>query len=142
MGVDKYQFFENNASTVGELGPLNYLLRVFGRPMTPVEMSWTMSIASCGKISINPTLRFKDETAYNHICNNKPAIRLCSSKGGLHWTLAYSAKQTGNRAWRNYYFLQIDNGQKVDVPNPKDMDDGNNYNRVDWWNPWLMVSEH
>jgi hypothetical protein len=55
----------------------------------------------------------------------------------LHWTLAYGAKQTGSWFWRNYYFLQIDNGAKVGVPGDKK--NGGNYTKVDWWNPWLMV---
>ena len=39
--------------------------------------------------------------------------------------------------WRNYYFLQIDNGAKVGMPGDKK--NGGNYTKVDWWNPWLMV---
>ena len=80
--------------------------------MTPGEMGRTMPIASNGKIWIG-------------------------SGGQLHWTLAYGAKQTGSWLWRNYYFLQIDNGAKVGVPGDKK--NGGNYTKVDWWNPWLMV---
>ena len=113
-------------------------MRLFGRPMTPGEMGWTMPIASNGKIWINPALCFADLFAYDQIKHyKKPAIRLCGSGGQLHWTLAYGAKQTGSWFWRNYYFLQIDNGAKVGVPGDKK--NGGNYTKVDWWNPWLMV---
>lgn len=138
QGKDKYDFFYNNASFWGELGILNFALRLFGRPMTPGEMGWTMPIASNRKIWINPALCFADLFAYDQIQHyKKPAIRLCSSSGQLHWTLAYGAKQTGSWLWRNYYFLQIDNGAKVGVPGDKK--NGSNYIKVDWWNPWLMV---
>ena len=106
--------------------------------MTPGEMGRTMPIASNGKIWINPALCFADLFAYDQIKHyKKPAIRLCGSGGQLHWTLAYGAKQTGSWLWRNYYFLQIDNGAKVGVPG--DNKNGGNYTKVDWWNPWLMV---
>ena len=138
QGKDKYDFFYNNASSFGEFGILNFALRLFGRPMTPGEMGWTMPIASNGKIWINPALCFADLFAYDQIKHyKKPAIRLCGSGGQLHWTLAYGAKQTGSWFWRNYYFLQIDNGAKVGVPGDKK--NGGNYTKVDWWNPWLMV---
>lgn len=138
QGVDKYTFFEKSASTEGELGVLNFALRLFGRPMTPVEMSRSMPVASNGRIWINPSLHFRDMYAYDQIkYHKKPVIRLCGVNGGLHWTLAYGARQTGNWLWRNYYFLQIDNGAKVGVPGNKG--DGRNYTSVDWWNPWLMV---
>lgn len=138
QGKDKYDFFYNNASSFGELSYLNFALRLFGRPMTPGEMGWTMPIASNGKIWINPALCFADLFAYDQIKHyKKPAIRLCGSGGQLHWTLAYGAKQTGSWLWRNYYFLQIDNGAKVGVPGDKK--NGGNYTKVDWWNPWLMV---
>ncbi len=39
-------------------------------------------------------------------------------------------KQTGSWLWRNYYFLQIDNGAKVGVPGDKK--NGGNYTKVDW----------
>ncbi|MRZ86305.1 hypothetical protein GKD41_12930 [Odoribacter splanchnicus] len=138
QGKDKYDFFYNNASSFGEFGILNFALRLFGRPMTPGEMGRTMPIASNGKIWINPALCFADLFAYDQIKHyKKPAIRLCGSGGQLHWTLAYGAKQTGSWLWRNYYFLQIDNGAKVGVPGDKK--NGGNYTKVDWWNPWLMV---
>ena len=138
VGKDKYDFFYNNASSFGEFGILNFALRLFGRPMTPGEMGRTMPIASNGKIWINPALCFADLFAYDQIKHyKKPAIRLCGSGGQLHWTLAYGAKQTGSWLWRNYYFLQIDNGAKVGVPGDKK--NGGNYTKVDWWNPWLMV---
>ena len=133
-----FDFFYNNASSFGEFGILNFALRLFGRPMTPGEMGRTMPIASNGKIWINPALCFADLFAYDQIKHyKKPAIRLCGSGGQLHWTLAYGAKQTGSWLWRNYYFLQIDNGAKVGVPGDKK--NGGNYTKVDWWNPWLMV---
>ena len=138
QGVDKYDFFENCAGTFGELGIGNLLLRLVGRPLTPVEMSWSMPIASKGRIWINPMLCFADLYAYDQIKHyGRPALRLCSSGGGLHWTLAYGTKQTGSWFWRNYYFLQIDNGAKVGIPNS--MTNSANYTKVDWWNPWLMV---
>ncbi len=93
QGKDKYDFFYNNASSFGEFGILNFALRLFGRPMTPGEMGWTMPIASNGKIWINPALCFADLFAYDQIKHyKKPAIRLCGSGGQLHWTLAYGAK--------------------------------------------------
>lgn len=135
---DKYDFFYQNASSFGEFGILNFALRLLGKPMTPAEMSWTMSIASNRKIWINPALCFADVFAYDQIKHyKKPAIRLCSSGKELHWTLAYGARQTGSWLWRNYYFLQIDNGAKVGIPG--DMNDRGNYFKVQWWNPWLMV---
>ena len=89
-----------------------------------------MPIASNGKIWINPALCFADLFAYDQIKHyKKPAIRLCGSGGQLHWTLAYGAKQTGSWLWRNYYFLQIDNGAKVGVPGDKK--NGGNYTKVD-----------
>lgn len=139
QGVDKYNFFENCSSTFGELGILNYALRIFGKPMTPVEMGWSMPIASKGRIWINPVPHFADLHAYDHIrYRKKPAIRLCSNKGELHWTLAYGARATGGYFWRNYYFLQIDNGSKIKdrYQNP---DKDAYYTKVDWWNPWLLV---
>lgn len=138
QGKDKYDFFTDCASTFGELLVGNFLLRIFGRPLTPVEMSWSMPIASNGKIWINPALIFQDLCAYDQIKHyGRPALRLCGSDGQLHWVLAYGARQTGSWFWRNYYFLQIDNGSKVGVPGPAKHNDS--YQRVDWWNPWLMV---
>ena len=97
-----------------------------------------MPVASNGKIWINPALCFADLFAYDQIKHyKKPAIRLCSSRGQLHWTLAYGAKQTGSWLWRNYYFLQIDNGSAVEIPGSKT--NGANYTKAQWWNPWLMV---
>ena len=79
-----------------------------------------------------------DLFAYDQIKHyKKPAIRLCSSRGQLHWTLAYGAKQTGSWLWRNYYFLQIDNGSAVGIPGSKT--NGANYTKAQWWNSWLMV---
>lgn len=95
--VDKYSSFEALASTFGEFGFGNLLLRAFGRPMTPAEMSWTMPLLSNGKIHINRTLNFRDATAYEHIKSMKPAILLCSSNGELHWTLGYGAKKNRSR---------------------------------------------
>lgn len=137
-GIDKYDFFTDCASSFGELTVLNFSLRLFGRPMTPVEMSWSMPIASKLKIWINPVLMFQDLCAYDQIkFHDHPALRLCNEGASLHWTLAYGARQTGSWLWRNYYFLQIDNGGKLDIPgNPSSKE---NYQKVDWWNPWLMV---
>ncbi len=141
---DKYDFFESCAATFGELDiqhslyGSNIFLRLFGKPLTPVEMSWSMPIASKGKIWINPIPLYQDMCAYDQIKHyGKPALRLCNVGLSLHWTLAYGAKQTGSWGWRNYYFLQIDNGAKVGIPN--NAKNKNNYQRVDWWNPWLMV---
>ena len=135
---DQYRFFEGRAAMFGELWVGNTLLRIFGRPMTPFEMAWTMPLASDWEIFVNPTLRFRDLTAYEHIKNGRgPALRLCASGEQLHWTLAYGARQTGNRFWRNYYFLQVDNGGKVGVPG--DPQKAASYRSVDWWNPWLLV---
>lgn len=132
--IDKYNFFESCASSVGELSVLNFALRIFGRPLTPMEMAWSMPIASRGQIWINPILYFKDFCAYDNIVNYQwPALRLCASGGSLHWTIAYGATQTGCWAWRNYYFRQIDNGALI---NNEAL---NTYTSVEWWNPWLMV---
>lgn len=136
--VDKYDFFVDCAASVGELGVGNFSLRLLGKPMTPVEMSWSMPIASKNKIWINPVLCFADLFAYDQIKHyNKPALRLCGVNGSLHWTLAYGTRQTGSWLWRNYYFLQIDNGAKVG--NNGDINNSAHYTSVDWWNPWLMV---
>lgn len=136
--TDQYAFFENEASTFGEFGILNISLRLLGRPMTPMEMARSMPIASKGKIWISPVLCFADLFAYDQIKHyEKPAIRMCSIGGSLHWTLAYGAKQTGNWLWRNYYFLQIDNG--TSIGNQRSASNSGDYTAVDWWNPWLMV---
>jgi hypothetical protein len=136
-GQDKYNTFESYASTVGELGVRNYVLRLLGRPMTPVEMAWSMPIVSGGKIWIDPDLRFVDYAAYDQIrYNNKPALRLCSSGGGLHWTVAYGAYQTGNYLWRTYYYLQRDNSSRN---NSISLTNASSYKQVDWWNPWMLV---
>jgi len=138
QNVDKYMFFEGCAATYGELGIGNILLKLFGKPLTPVEMSWSMPIASGGKIWINPMLMFADLCAYDQIKHyKKPALRLCAISGSLHWTLAYATKQTGNWLWRNYYFVQRDNGTLVGKSNTIHND--SHYTCVDWWNPWLMV---
>lgn len=101
-------------------------------------MAWSMPIASGQKIWVEPTLRFRDRVAYDHIRHSdRPTLRLCASGSALHWTLAYGTRQTGNRFWRNYYFLQIDNGSKIGVPGS--VRDWGNYKSVDWWNPWLLV---
>lgn len=134
---NKYKYFEDCASTYGELGILNFALRLFGRPMTPAEMSWSMPIASKGKVRISPFLWFTDFAAYDQIKHyNKPALRLCSKGSSLHWTVAYGTYQSGNYFWRNYYFLQQDNSSQGGYKNPNNK---SNYSRVDWWNPWLMV---
>jgi len=134
---NKYQFFEDCASSFGELGVLNFALRLMGRPMTPVEMSWSMPIASNGRIWISPFLWFQDFAAYDQIKHHKrPALRLCAKGGSLHWTVAYGAFQTGNYFWRNYYFLQQDNESLGMDKKPAEK---TYYSRVDWWNPWLMV---
>lgn len=136
-GQNKYNYFVNCASSFGELGVLNFALRIFGRPLTPSEMSWSMPIASGGKIHISPFLWFSDFSAYDQIHHHhKPALRLCAKNGDLHWTLAYGSFQSGNYFWRNYYFLQQDNASKGVYKNPNNK---SNYSRVDWWNPWLMV---
>lgn len=72
----------------------------------------------------------------NRYTISKPALSLCAKDGELHWKVAYGTYQSGNYFWRNYYFLQHDNGSKG-----KDQKAGEktNYSRVDWWNPWLMV---
>ena len=140
QGKDKYDYFYNNASSYGGAGILNFALRIVltSRAITPSEMAWTMPVASNGKIWINPALCFADLFAYDQIKHyKKTAIRLCSSSGQLHWTLAYGAKQTGSWLWRNYYFLQIDNGAAVGIPGSKT--NGANYTKAQWWNPWLMV---
>jgi hypothetical protein len=136
---DKYNAFESYASTVGELGVGNYVLRLLGRPMTPAEMAWSMPIVSGGKIWIDPDLRFVDYAAYDQIrYNNKPALRLCSSGNGLHWKVAYGAFQTGNYLWRTYYYLQRDNNREIrnKVVDPTS---SSYYSQIDWWNPWLLV---
>ncbi|MFK8297127.1 hypothetical protein ACI76O_01905 [Capnocytophaga cynodegmi] len=147
QGKDKYQFFEDCASTFGELGILNNFLRYLkgikaeARPMTPAEMSWSMPIASNGKIWINPIPNMAGFHAYQHISDrNNPVIRLCASGGELHYTLVYGVRQTGNYWWRNYYFLQIDNGSLYPVGNRnQDPERNENYHSVDWWNPWFLV---
>lgn len=138
QGRDKYNFFESCAATFGEFGVGNIVLKIFGKPLTPYEMAWSMPIASGQKIWVEPTLRFRDRVAYDHIRHSdRPTLRLCASGSALHWTLAYGTRQTGNRFWRNYYFLQIDNGSKIGVPGS--VRDWGNYKSVDWWNPWLKV---
>lgn len=144
-GVDKYDYFEKRASTIG-FGGFGYLFYKvahfidddFGNPMYPSEMCLYTFIASDNKVWINPVPLFQDLCAYDQIKHyGNPAIRLCSSGGSLHWTLAYGTRQTGSWFWRNYYFIQIDNGAKVGIPgNPRS---NNSYKKVDWWNPWLMV---
>lgn len=136
-GKNKYSYFEDCASSFGELGILNFALRLMGKPLTPAEMSWSMPIASGGKIHISPFLWFSDFAAYDQIeHNHKPALRLCSKGGGLHWTVAYGTFQSGNYFWRNYYFLQQDNSSRGVWQDPTNK---SNYSQVDWWNPWLMV---
>jgi hypothetical protein len=139
-GQDKYSSFESYASTVGELGILNFALRLLGRPMTPAEMAWSMPIVSGGKIRIDPDLRFVDYAAYDQIrYNKKPALRLCAKNSSLHWTVAYGAYQTGSYLWRTYYYLQHDNGSLFSRGGYKDPSVNSNYSQVDWWNPWLLV---
>ncbi len=136
---DEYDYFLSHASTHGELAIGNIVLRLFGHPMTPFEISRAMPLASKGKIWIEPSFRFLDLYAYDQIKYFKrPALRLCGTEDGqLHWTLAYGARQTGNWRSRTYYFLQIDNGGLVGVLGSPD--DESNYTQVDWWNPWLLV---
>lgn len=115
---------------------MNLALRIVGRPMTPREMSRLIYIASQGRIWIDPILKFQDLFAYDQIKRyDKPAIRLCSSRGELHWTLAYTTYQMGTWAWRNYYFRQTDNGSMYDC----EYLSAREYQRVNWWNLWLMV---
>jgi hypothetical protein len=45
-----FNTFYNMASTIGEFGILNFVLRAAGRPMTPAEMTWALPIVSKGKI--------------------------------------------------------------------------------------------
>lgn len=139
-GQNKYDYFYNCASTVGEFGLANVAFRLMNqRAMTPAEMSWSMAAASNGKIKINPTLKFNDFAAYDQIHHYKsPALRLCSSNKSLHWMLAYGTYQSGNYFWRNYYFLMHDNHSHGEYQNPTD---SKNYHQVDWWNPWLMVRD-
>jgi hypothetical protein len=139
-GQDRYSSFENCASTVGELGVLNFALRLLGRPMTPVEMAWSMPAISAGSVWIDPDLRFVDYAAYDQIKYNKrPALRLCSAGGNLHWTIAYGTYQTGSYLWRTYYFMQQDNGTLFRNGEYKNPTDNNSYSQVDWWNPWILV---
>lgn len=140
--VDKYDYFESCASTVGELGILNFSLRLVGRPMTPVEMAWSMAKASGGKIWIDPTLKFADVYAYDQIRYKKsPAIRLCAAKNDkgfyeLHWTVALGARMEGVWAWKKYRFMQRDNSTRGPIKRPDSLP---LYKPIDWWNPWLMV---
>lgn len=136
---NKYEYFTNCASSFGEFGFLNVALRIFGKPMTPAEMAWSMPIASKGKIKISPFPWFTDFAAYDQIHHyGKPALRLCSKSGELHWTVAYGTYQSGNYFWRNYYFLQQDNSW-TNRGASKSPTAKSNYLRADWWNPWFMV---
>ena len=146
LGIDRYQTFENCSSTFGELGIINNLFRYLNsfpdaktRALSPAEACWAMPIASQGRIWIHPSAFYNNLHAYDHIrYRKKPALRLCATKGQLHWTLALGAKATGNYWWRNYYFLQIDNGTLISNRHqfPKD---AQNYTAIDWWNPWFLV---
>ncbi len=145
QGIDKFKYFEDWCSTIGAAG-FGFLLSKTvlkgEKAMYPSEMSASMPIASGGKIWINPVPLFQDLCAYDQIKHyRRPAIRLCwvsdSSGSGFHWVLAYGARQTGSWFWRNYYFLQTDNGAYI-----KKIGNGRNndaYKSVEWWNPWLMV---
>jgi hypothetical protein len=135
-GEDKYSTFECYSSTVGIYTIPGYVFRFMGRPMFPREMALSMPIVSKGKIWIDPDLRFVDYAAYDHIrYNKKPALRLCTSSGEGHWTVACGTYQTGSYLWRTYYYLQKEN-KSSDYKNPND---NKYYSQVDWWNPWLLV---
>lgn len=139
-GQDKYSAFEDCASTIGEFGILDFTLRLVGRPMTPAEMAWSMPIISGGKVWIDPDLRFVDYAAYDQIrYNGKPALRLCSANGSLHWTIAFGTYQTGSYFWRTYYFMQQDNGALFEKGRYKNPSFNESYSQVDWWNPWILV---
>ena len=148
QGIDKYQFFEDCSSTFGEFGIVNNLFRYLNsfpdaktRAMFPAEISWSMPIASGRKIWVNPAPIMNNLHAYSHIrYQKKPALRLCAAEGELHWTLAFGARATGNYFWRNYYFLQIDNGTTIKEENRnRVISDSKHYTAVDWWNPWYLV---
>lgn len=138
-GVDKYKYFYDCASTVGEFGLANVGMRLMNqRAMTPAEMSWSMKKITNGTITIDPKLVFNDFSAYDQIHHyDSPAIRLCKSGNSLHWMLAFGTYQSGNYAWRNYYFVFRDNQTHGDYIDPTTK--GDDYSQVDWWNPWLMV---
>lgn len=139
IGGDAYQYFENCSSSTGLLGTAWFWFRVLGdsRPMFPAEFAWSMLLATNGSISVNPILKFPGYIAYDQIKHsNSPVIRMCTSDGELHWTLCYGTYQTGSYFWRNYYYLQTDNGSKFNRARGY-----SNWEQMDWYMPFLLVED-
>jgi hypothetical protein len=144
---NKYSAFYNLAPTFGEFRFLNFVLRAFGRPMTPTEMSWSLPAVSGGRIWFAKTWLFNNSAAYDYIkLTKKPAIRLCaaSNGGGLHYTVAVGTRRTGSIFAETFYFLQHDNhdhGENYfgDGKKLNKRDYNNEYKTVEWWNPWFLV---
>ena len=61
-----------------------------------------------------------------------------AANGQLHWTLACGAVANGSYLWRNYKFLQIDNGTLI-TDEERDINKEINYTAVQVWNPWFLV---
>ncbi|MGE9615979.1 MAG: hypothetical protein ACQPRJ_00075 [Solitalea-like symbiont of Acarus siro] len=101
---DQYPFFENRASSWGG-----------DKPMFPWQMKSALNDKSSGAVSLSIIPYFRDKHAFDNIqYMNRPAIRLCFSKGDLHWVLAYGVRRMGNALWTDYFFLQIANGSKIE----------------------------
>lgn len=124
---DQYNFFESKAYSWGG--------------MFPWQMNSALREISSRAISLSIIPYFRDGYAFDNIKNrDKPAIRLCFSKGELHWVLAYGVRRMGNALWTDYFFLQIDNGSKIENRDEKP-NEPEYYTKVDIWNPWFLVND-
>jgi hypothetical protein len=145
-----FNTFYNLASTRGEFGFLNIVLRASGRPMTPAEMTWALPAVSKGKIWFANTWLYNDSAAYDYIkISKQPAIVLCTAenedgKKELHYRLAVGARRTGSVLSETFYFLQHDNSDKGEtcITNTSTLkrDTNSEYKTVEWWNPWFLVA--
>ncbi|MGE9516001.1 MAG: hypothetical protein ACQPRH_01490 [Solitalea-like symbiont of Tyrophagus putrescentiae] len=127
---DQYDFFENRASSWGG-----------DKPMFPWQMKSALNDKSSRSIDLSIIPYFMDKAAFDNIqYMNRPAIRLCFSKGDLHWVLAYGVRRMGNALWTDYFFLQIDNNSKIENRN-EDPEKPEYYTKVDIWNPWFLVKD-
>lgn len=124
---DEYKFFQSKAYSWGG--------------MFPWQMQSALKKKSSGAISLSIIPYFMDKYAFDNIQNrNMPAIRLCFSKGELHWVLAYGVRRMGNALWTDYFFLQIDNNSKIENRD-ENPDKPEYYTKVDIWNPWFLVND-
>lgn len=115
--TDKYQYFENWASSIGGLNPFYQLVALFGRindskPMTPTEMCWSYLYASGFKTYITSYPCFGRDNAHAHIkYTDDPILILKIAGGELHWVVGWESKREKNwYLWDKHWVRINDNG--------------------------------